>query len=67
MAVPKKKTSKQKRNARRSHLALDPINFSKCTNCGHLKLPHSVCETCGYYKGRTIPQRYLQSQLAVRF
>jgi large subunit ribosomal protein L32 len=65
MAVPKKKTSKQKRNTRRSHHALTPLNFSTCTNCGSPHLPHCVCESCGYYKGRTLPQRYLKANLSL--
>ncbi|USO01341.1 MAG: 50S ribosomal protein L32 [Alphaproteobacteria bacterium] len=54
MAVPKKKTSKSKRNMRRSHHALKPVNLTACTNCGELKRPHHMCEPCGFYKGRHI-------------
>jgi large subunit ribosomal protein L32 len=65
MAVPKKKVSKQKRNTRRSHHALTPINLTSCTNCGSPRLPHSVCESCGYYKGRFVPERYLRANLSL--
>ncbi|NBO39099.1 50S ribosomal protein L32 [bacterium] len=63
MAVPKKRTSKSVRNMRRSHDALTALNFSKCSNCGAPRLPHSVCESCGFYKGRFVAQRYLKTDL----
>ena len=28
--------------------------ISKCPQCGELKLPHQVCGSCGYYKGREV-------------
>ncbi len=54
MAVPKKKTSKSRRNMRRSHHALKRVNLSECPNCGETKLPHHVCPACGYYDGREV-------------
>ena len=54
MAVPKKKVSKSKRDMRRSHLALTPVNYVTCPNCGETKLPHHVCQACGMYKNRQI-------------
>ncbi len=52
MAVPKRKTSKARRDKRRSNVwKLKDLNFSKCSNCGELKLPHRVCEICGFYRG----------------
>mgnify|MGYP005765071707 FL=1 len=52
MAVPKRKTSKARRDKRRSNVwKLETLNFSKCPQCGELKLPHKVCGNCGYYKG----------------
>ena len=50
MAVPKHKTSKARRDKRRSHLALKSQSFSICPECGQSKIPHRVCK-CGYYKG----------------
>ena len=52
MAVPKRKTSKSRRNMRRSHHALTPANAIECRNCGELKLPHHICSACGYYHDR---------------
>ncbi|MFH0910298.1 MAG: 50S ribosomal protein L32 [Planctomycetota bacterium] len=49
MAVPKHRTSKSRKNMRRSHHALRPVGLSKCSRCNHPKLPHRVCGNCGYY------------------
>lgn len=54
MAVPKRKTSKSKRNMRRSHHALTPRALAECDNCGEHKLPHHACQACGFYKGRQV-------------
>ena len=54
MAVPKKKTSPSRRNMRRSHDALTPVNVQECPNCGAAKLSHHVCSSCGHYKGRQV-------------
>ena len=54
MAVPKKKTSKSKRNMRRSHHALSAVKSMVCDNCGERKLAHHVCGSCGYYNGRHV-------------
>ena len=54
MAVPKKKTTKSKRDKRRSHHALKRLNLAKCSNCGEYILPHQVCPNCGFYKGKEV-------------
>ncbi|MEE2654461.1 MAG: 50S ribosomal protein L32 [Pseudomonadota bacterium] len=54
MAVPKKKTSKSRRNMRRSHHALSGGGYVECPNCGELKRPHHVCGSCGYYREREV-------------
>ena len=54
MAVPKRKTTPTKRNMRRSHHALKPVNTQECPNCGELRLPHNLCGACGHYNGREI-------------
>ncbi len=57
MAVPKKKTSKSRRNMRRSHDALVGAAHAECPNCGELKRPHHVCASCGHYDGREVVER----------
>ncbi len=58
MAVPKRKTSKTRRDKRRAHDALTPLNLSNCPKCGADKVPHRVCVECGWYgsleNGRTV-------------
>ena len=54
MAVPKKKTSKSRRDMRRSHDALKTPTAIECANCGELRLPHHVCRSCGHYGDRKI-------------
>ncbi len=52
MAVPKRRTSKSKRNMRRANSKLSAPRLSACPQCRELKLPHRVCLNCGYYKDR---------------
>jgi len=54
MAVPKKKTSKSRRNMRRAHDALKTVGHIECPNCGEAKRPHHVCGSCGHYDGREV-------------
>jgi large subunit ribosomal protein L32 len=54
-AEPKRKTSKQRRNKRRSsHWKLAMPGLSACSKCGEMVLPHRMCKACGSYKGRTV-------------
>lgn len=57
MAVPKRKVSKSKKNSRRAHWKLDLPGMVKCPNCQEFKMPHRVCESCGYYKGREVVKK----------
>ncbi|MEA3273451.1 MAG: 50S ribosomal protein L32 [Patescibacteria group bacterium] len=54
MAVPKQKQSKSRTRRRRSHHALKPTQLVKCSHCGKMKLNHTICDHCGYYKGRQV-------------
>ena len=55
MAEPKSKTSKQRRNKRRSsHWKLALPGLSACPKCGEMVLPHRMCKACGNYKGREV-------------
>ncbi len=55
MAVPKRKTSKAKRDSRRAANAkLTVPNTVECPQCHEPKLPHRVCAACGYYKGSEV-------------
>lgn len=54
MAVPKRRTSKARRNQRRSHDAVGTPARATCEQCGEPKLPHRVCQNCGTYRGREV-------------
>lgn len=57
MAVPKKKTSKSRKNMRRSHLALGKNPMTECPKCGEMMRPHHVCASCGTYKKREVVKK----------
>ncbi|MFT4552884.1 MAG: large subunit ribosomal protein L32 [Chlamydiales bacterium] len=54
MAVPRNRTSNSRKNTRRAHDAKTPISTSSCSNCGEQKLPHVLCNSCGFYNGRAV-------------
>ncbi len=54
MIVPKRRTSRSRRNKRRSHDALTPPAKSVCPSCGAPKAPHRICGQCGVYRDRTV-------------
>lgn len=49
MALPKRKTSKSKRDKRRTHDRLRAVNVVECPRCHSKKISHRVCANCGYY------------------
>ncbi len=52
MPVPKRKTSRSKRDRRRTHYKLSAPTVILCPNCKEPALPHRVCAKCGTYKGK---------------
>jgi large subunit ribosomal protein L32 len=52
--LPKRKLSKGRRDRRRSQDSLEALNLTQCSNCGEMRLPHTVCPKCGHYKGREV-------------
>jgi large subunit ribosomal protein L32 len=54
MAVPKRRTSRSRRDMRRSHHALATPAHSVCPQCKEPKRPHRVCRNCGTYRGREV-------------
>jgi large subunit ribosomal protein L32 len=52
MAHPKRKTSKQRRDKRRTHYKAATPTLSTCQNCGATVQYHRVCPECGHYKGK---------------
>jgi large subunit ribosomal protein L32 len=56
MAVPKRKTSKSKRNMRRSHDGITAENWVEDANSGEPKRRHHIDLKSGTYKGRQVLQ-----------
>ena len=55
MAVPKRKTSKARRDKRKSaNMKMKAPGLSICPQCHEPKLPHRVCPNCNYYDGRNV-------------
>lgn len=54
MAVPKKKTSKSRRDKRRANWKLSLPGLTECPRCGELKLSHRICKHCGYYNNKQV-------------
>ena len=54
MAVPKRKTSKSKRNLRRSHHKIRNINIIEDKKSGEFRLSHHVDLKTGLYNGRHV-------------
>ena len=53
MPNPKRRTSKSKRDKRRTHDKIGAPSLSSCPQCGEAKQQHHACLSCGEYKGRT--------------
>jgi large subunit ribosomal protein L32 len=51
---PKRKLSKGRRDRRRAHDFLQALNLVQCSNCGEMRLSHTVCPKCGHYQGREV-------------
>jgi large subunit ribosomal protein L32 len=54
MAVPKRKTSRQRRDTRRATHAGSAPSVNECPQCHSPKAPHRVCPNCGMYNGRQV-------------
>ncbi|QZY57103.1 50S ribosomal protein L32 [Crassaminicella profunda] len=55
MAVPKRKTSKARRDKRRaSNIKMTSPNIVECPQCHEPKLQHRVCKKCGFYNDKEV-------------
>lgn len=52
--VPKRKTSKRRKRARRTHDSLGLQNLVVCKNCSEKIEQHRVCKFCGFYKNKKV-------------
>lgn len=51
---PKKRHSRQRKGKRRAGISLKVTQAVECANCSAPQLSHSVCASCGYYKGQQV-------------
>jgi len=51
MAVPKRKTSKQRTNTRFANYKADKPQVGECPQCHEPRVSHRICKHCGYYDG----------------
>jgi large subunit ribosomal protein L32 len=54
LAVPKRKTSRQRRDTRRATHAIEATRMGRCPRCSSPVRTHHVCGVCGYYRGRPV-------------
>jgi large subunit ribosomal protein L32 len=54
MANPTHRHSKARRGKRRANWKGQNPNLGTCPECNEPKLPHTVCQSCGTYNGRTV-------------
>lgn len=54
MPVPKRKTSKSRRDRRHSTRFIRPQAITECGNCSKPLVPHAACDECGFYKGAKV-------------
>jgi large subunit ribosomal protein L32 len=56
MGVPKKRTSKMRRDRRRAanNKLKTAVQVIKCGNCGAPTMPHRICPACGFYNGKKV-------------
>ena len=55
MSLPKRRTTRMKRNMRRAnHDKVAAPTLIACPKCGAMSVPHRVCGACGHYAGREV-------------
>jgi large subunit ribosomal protein L32 len=53
-ALPNKKLTRARQGRRMVAYRLKPVYPSRCPQCREAKLAHTVCRSCGYYRGRRV-------------
>ncbi len=51
---PKKRHSRARKGKRRASIKLVVSQAVICANCGAPSVSHTVCATCGFYKGHLV-------------
>lgn len=58
MPVPKQRVGHSDQGHRRSCWKATTPTLSVCSNCGAFHRSHTICENCGWYKGRVVSQKF---------
>lgn len=66
MAVPQRRISKTRKRMRRTHFKLSPKGLVVCKHCGEMIQPHMVCPHCGYYNGKQIVGKKIETKPAAK-
>ncbi len=62
MAHPKRKHSNTRSRLRRANDHLVLKSRSQCVQCGAFVLPHRVCTSCGFYRGKLVKSIKVKTQ-----
>lgn len=62
MAVPKRKTSKQRKHNRAANWKVAATTLVECPQCHEFKVPHRVCDACGFYDGKQVVEVTAESK-----
>ena len=54
MPLPKRRFSRSRRDKRRLQQNLIAPTLTRCPHCGASLMPHRVCPSCGFYRGREV-------------
>ncbi len=54
MPNPKRRHSNTRTRLRRAHDSLKGQIANACPQCGAARIPHCVCSSCGFYRGRQV-------------
>lgn len=54
MPVPKRQHSRSRSRKRAAGKNKIPLVSGVCSNCSSVKIQHSVCSECGFYKGEKV-------------
>ncbi len=61
MAVPKKRTGHSAQGKRRSNWKATKPATTVCPTCGATVLTHTVCTSCGSYKGKPVSKKGVEA------
>ncbi len=54
MAVPKQRKTKSRQGQRRAQQKMTAPQLTSCEKCGKTKRTHTVCQSCGFYRGEEV-------------